>query len=121
MKVGDSLKSYNVHNRSGYDYIWDHSTKKNRSIHRVVMDSKSYVKPGNSVHHKNFIQKDNRPSNLMSVNSIDHFRYHNKVVNRNWKDPTTSQQMRESMRNSQLNRWSSLGDGHPLKIGRAHV
>ena len=61
LKVGDSLKSYNVHNRSGYDYIWDHSTKKNRSIHRVVMDSKSYVKPGNSVHHKNFIQKDNRP------------------------------------------------------------
>lgn len=62
--------------------------------------------PNEHVHHRNFVHRDNSPSNLEIMSSHDHMSLHAKINNLRFSDPVQRAHMSDVMKS----RWSESGD-----------
>lgn len=78
LKPGQSLRSYSrTRSKSGYDSVFCHDENRYRALYRLVSEWKiGKIPDGWVVHHKNFVQCDNRPENLVACTKGGHASYH---------------------------------------------
>jgi hypothetical protein len=88
LAVGQSLMPYNLtHDEAGYAYVWNNRSQRREKRSRVVQRWKNPMPSSRHVHHKNQVKTDDRPCNLISVDSITHFRLHHKLWQDGLRDP----------------------------------
>jgi intein/homing endonuclease len=128
IQIGDSLfpfetKKQEIKKGRTKDYmmVFDNQSKKWLYVHRLVAkyfknsdmeniminDEKYRDEPRTCVHHKNFNRFDNNPSNLYWMNYKDHYEYHSKTINENFKD---------NIREGVMNYWKNLSDEERIDI-----
>lgn len=88
LEVGQSLMPYNLtHDEAGYAYVWNNRSQRREKRSRIVQRWKNPIPSSRHVHHKNQVKTDDRPCNLLSVDSINHFRLHHKLWQDGLRDP----------------------------------
>lgn len=88
LAVGQSLMPYNLtHDEAGYAYVWNNRSQRREKRCRVVQRWKNPIPSSRHVHHKNQVKTDDRPCNLLSVDSCNHFRLHHKLWQDGLRDP----------------------------------
>lgn len=88
LEVGQSLMPYNLtHDEAGYAYVWNNRSQRREKRSRVVQRWKNPMPSSRHVHHKNQVKTDDSPCNLLSVDSINHFRLHHKLWQDGLRDP----------------------------------
>jgi hypothetical protein len=104
VKAGDSLMPlYKRLTKKGYEEVWDNNTEGWQTTHKMAalsntrqhLKAQSAVgKRGNKflvVHHKNFLKRDNRPTNLRWMGFIDHYKWHSTHGHSTWINATPKQ------------------------------